>query len=66
MQRNNRFALENCVLNAQSNWQSTFELNSNPIKGKEARSWHSTELRNSINEQLETDKNFCLKQFSQF
>jgi hypothetical protein len=62
------FSRSLCISSAESDWSSTFELNSDPVAGKEdedIRTWRSAAIRESADKKLSDSKELCLKQYPQ-
>lgn len=65
-QEANQRKLENCLFDAEAEFQKDFELNSEPIvvEGKkDVRRWNSVSLQERTEKSLLESKDFCLKRF---
>lgn len=60
-----RLKLERCIENAEEEYYSRFELNSepDPSRGEGVRKWNAASLREAAEEKLKSDKDLCIKQF---
>lgn len=55
---------DSCFSLAESEWSTTFKLNSDPVPGKDGvRTWHSSTISDAADRKLKDAKDLCLKQY---
>ena len=61
--RDSEISRSACLEAAEDEYQATFELNSRPIAGQDARTWDSASIKDDVERKLQQEKDNCVQLF---